>query len=70
MRISREVKKYEALEKEEGNTFRPHFSEEFYFNTAKLIITGTDWYEGDVQIIEIDLTDRNYQLIFKLTLEE
>jgi hypothetical protein len=66
----REVKKYEALEKEEGNTFRPHFSEEFYFNTAKLIITGTDWYGGDVQIIEIDLTDRNYQLIFELTLEE
>lgn len=66
----REVKKYEGVEKNGGNTFRPHFSEEFYFNTAKLIITETDWYGEGFQIIEIDLTDRNYQLIFELTLEE
>jgi len=66
----REFKKYEAVGKEARNTFRPHFSEEFYFNTAKLIITETDWYGEDFQIIEIDLTDCNYQLIFELTLEE
>lgn len=56
--------------KDLGNTFRPHFSDEFYFITAKLIITETDWYGEDFQIIEIDLTNRNYQLIFELTLEE
>ncbi|MGG0555231.1 hypothetical protein ABEY55_21875 [Priestia aryabhattai] len=66
----REVKKYEAVEKEGGNKLHPHFSEKFYFNTAKLIITGTDWYGEGLQIIEIDLTGRNYQLIFELTLEE
>ena len=66
----REFKKYKAAGKDLGNTFRPHFSDEFYFITAKLIITETDWYGEDFQIIEIDLTDRNYQLIFELTLEE
>ncbi|MEI2330344.1 hypothetical protein [Priestia megaterium] len=66
----REFKRYKAVGKEVENTFRPHFSDEFYFITAKLIITETDWYGEDFQIIEIDLTDRNYQLIFELTLEE
>ncbi|MBU3574047.1 hypothetical protein ACMYUM_29560 (plasmid) [Priestia megaterium] len=66
----REFKKYKVVGKEVGNTFSPHFSDEFYFITAKLIITETDWYGEDFHIIEIDLADRNYQLIFELTLEE
>lgn len=40
------------------------FSNDFLLSTIKKLIQQGDWYEG-FDIVKIDLTDKNYQVIFK-----
>jgi len=57
----RELKRYQ--EATDWNAHVPEFSEEFYIDTIKRIITSPNWYD-DFEIIEVDLTNTDYQLIF------
>lgn len=41
----------------------PDFTDDFWINTIKIVIQKINWYE-DFDIIEINLTDRDYQQIY------
>lgn len=47
-----------------GLDYEPSFSEEFYIDTIKRIIQRTNWFT-EFKIIEIDLENKNYQLIYR-----
>jgi len=47
-----------------GLDYEPSFSEEFYIDTIKRIIQRTKWFP-EFKIIEIDLENKNYQLIYR-----
>lgn len=47
-----------------NGSYRGNFSYDFWVNTIKKIIQQDDWYE-DFEIVKIDLTNNNYQLIYR-----
>lgn len=50
--------------KQSNTSYTIEFSDEFLVFTLKKIIQQGDWYEG-FDIVKIDLTDKNYQVIYK-----
>lgn len=55
-----EVEKAKQADRSEAE----HFSNDFLVSTIKKLIQQGDWYEA-FDIVKIDLTDKNYQVIYK-----
>lgn len=50
--------------KQSNDFYKPKFSHDFWVNTIKKVIQQRDWYEA-FDIVKIDLTDHDYQLIYR-----